>query len=247
MVVTDGATVIFLGDSLTEQYVAVSRAAESQTGLLPVVGSSVIVDAWEHRGYALLVQEIITARYPERQIRWINAGVGGNTSRNLLTRLRADVLAHRPDWVLIAIGINDVWRLFQPGRESEGVPLAEFQNNITRLVERVLAARAQPILIEAPPFATGSRVDQSLAKALNRQLDAHNTALAEIAEAYRLRLVPANRAFKAVLAARRRHDPAFSLHADEAHLNRQGQMLLALTVVATLEATETTDRKRISG
>jgi len=237
MIVTDGETVIFLGDSITEQYVAVSRAAESQSGLLPVVGSPVIVDAWEHRGYALLVQEIVTARYPERQIRWLNAGVGGNTSRNLLARLRADVLAHRPDWVLIAIGINDVWRLFQPGRELEGVPLAEFRDNITRLVERILAARAQPILIEVPPFADGSRVDRPLAEALNRQLDAHNTALAEIAGAYRLRLAPANQTFKAVLAARRRRDPAFSLHADEAHLNRQGQMLLALTVVATLEET----------
>ena len=37
----------------------------------------------------------------------INAGVGGNTTRNLLKRVKKDVLAKKPDVVVMMVGTND--------------------------------------------------------------------------------------------------------------------------------------------
>jgi len=48
--------------------------------------------------------------YPERAIRVITAGVGGNTCRDVAARWQKDVLDVTPDWVSLMIGINDVWR-----------------------------------------------------------------------------------------------------------------------------------------
>lgn len=44
----------------------------------------------------------------------INAGVGGNTTINLLRRLGRDVLAQEPDQVLVMVGGNDVISFSQP-------------------------------------------------------------------------------------------------------------------------------------
>lgn len=44
----------------------------------------------------------------------INAGVGGNTTVNVLRRLARDVIAHEPDKVLVMIGGNDVISFSQP-------------------------------------------------------------------------------------------------------------------------------------
>ncbi|MBN8526974.1 MAG: hypothetical protein J0M02_16695, partial [Planctomycetes bacterium] len=37
----------------------------------------------------------------------INAGIGGNTTTEMLARLQRDVLAHRPDLVVLMAGTND--------------------------------------------------------------------------------------------------------------------------------------------
>ena len=39
----------------------------------------------------------------------INAGVGGNTTADALARFEPDVLARKPDFVVIMFGLNDSW------------------------------------------------------------------------------------------------------------------------------------------
>ena len=63
-------------------------------------------------GYVRMVENLLAACYPERLIRVTNSGVSGNTSRDLLARWERDVLALKPDYLSICIGINDVWRQF---------------------------------------------------------------------------------------------------------------------------------------
>src|SRR5690554_5030310 len=38
----------------------------------------------------------------------INAGIGGNTSGQLLERIEEDVIGHRPDLVIVMVGTNDM-------------------------------------------------------------------------------------------------------------------------------------------
>ena len=49
--------------------------------------------------WAALVETDLRQRAGESTVRVVNAGVGGNTSREGLARIDADVLAHAPDLV----------------------------------------------------------------------------------------------------------------------------------------------------
>ena len=50
---------------------------------------------------------MMSATYPEIDLRIINSGVGGNTSAQLADRWQKDVLDLRPDFISVCIGVND--------------------------------------------------------------------------------------------------------------------------------------------
>ena len=96
MRITDGQLVAFMGDSITEHLVAVSDWMETQTDGLPPVGTQIRVDRHEHRGWTTMLANRIHLAYPERRTGYINAGIGGNSSRQMLARFDADILDHHP-------------------------------------------------------------------------------------------------------------------------------------------------------
>jgi lysophospholipase L1-like esterase len=72
-----------------------------------------------------------------------NAGCGGNRSREMLARLQRDVLANKPDWVLLNCGVND------SNRGEYGVPADEFRANVTKIIEQSQAAGAKVMILPA--------------------------------------------------------------------------------------------------
>lgn len=74
----------------------------------------------------------------------INAGVGGNRSSSLLSRLERDVLRHRPSVVVIMVGTND--RLNSGGF----VDTKAYRRNVRELVERIEAAGSDALLVTPP-------------------------------------------------------------------------------------------------
>ena len=84
----------------------------------------------------------------------INAGQAGDTSADMLARLGKDVLVKRPRVVLIMAGLNDAaW--VDPGpvaRSAPRVSEAEFEKNLTLIVERVRKAKAAPVLLTPNPM-----------------------------------------------------------------------------------------------
>lgn len=87
--VQDGQLFVFQGDSITD----CGRRLEAYP-----YGS----------GYVSLFIEMVTACYPERAIRYLNKGIGGDRATGLRDRWEDDVIRHQPDWVSILIGINDL-------------------------------------------------------------------------------------------------------------------------------------------
>ena len=83
----DGQTVVFVGDSITD----CGRRGP---------------DALYGNGYVKLAVDLITAKYPERRITFLNEGIGGNTVEDLRNRWHDDVLRHRPDSVHRNIGVK---------------------------------------------------------------------------------------------------------------------------------------------
>ncbi len=88
----DGQTMVCIGDSITD-------AGRRQPHAAPM-----------GYGYVRAFTDLQAVREPEKNICYINRGIGGETLGNLHERWEADVLAHKPDWLSVKIGINDVNR-----------------------------------------------------------------------------------------------------------------------------------------
>lgn len=200
MRISDGQLVVFFGDSLTEHPVAVSDAMETQTDDLPPVGAQVRVDRHEQRGWTTLLMALVSVGYPQRAIRYLNAGRGGDTSRHMLARLDTDVLAHHPNWLLLSAGVVDVRRTFQPARASEAVSLDEYAANISTITRRAQTAGARVILLEPTPVfrAPIGAPAETMVEAVNALMWRYGAAMAKAAEENRAGFVPLFETFRRI-------------------------------------------------
>jgi len=83
ILIADGQTLAFLGDSITQQ-------------------------GWENAtGY---VKEVVAGLAANGiTVTPIPAGKSGNKSNDMLARLDNDVLSKKPNWMTLSCGVNDVW------------------------------------------------------------------------------------------------------------------------------------------
>ena len=83
LLVKDGETIAFLGDSITAGGVA------SPSGYVRLAISGLAANGIKAKA--------------------IPAGVGGHKSNQMLERLEQDVLSKKPNWMTMSCGVNDVW------------------------------------------------------------------------------------------------------------------------------------------
>mgnify|MGYP005760233271 FL=1 len=60
-------------------------------------------------GYPKYAAGYLRERYPDIDFEFINLGINGNQTKDLVERLQNDFIDIQPDIVSILIGINDVW------------------------------------------------------------------------------------------------------------------------------------------
>jgi lysophospholipase L1-like esterase len=129
----DGDRVVFYGDSITQD-----------------------------GGYARFVEEYVRTRFPKWDVRFYNAGVGGDTVRGgwagpVDLRLERDVIALKPSVVTIMLGMNDGgYKPFDPQT------LATFGEGYRALVARLRQALPEVRLtfIRSSPFDDVARPPQ---------------------------------------------------------------------------------------
>lgn len=81
---------------------------------------------------------------------FVNSGISYDTSAEALKRLNRDLIAHDPDWVIVALGTFDAQRLHvAPDRTL--ISLAEFWENINAVEETVKDLTDNPIIWITPP------------------------------------------------------------------------------------------------
>lgn len=79
--------------------------------------------------------------------RRINAGIGGQTTRDMLARFDADVIARAPRIVHIMAGTNDLWH-GDPGPDGSAAI-----SNLDEMIRRAQAAGTAVILAAPPPIS----------------------------------------------------------------------------------------------
>ena len=172
-------------------------------------------------GYVALVIRHLQTHYANLELAFLNRGVGGDTTRDMLERFEPDILAHKPDWVSIAIGVNDVWRFFGDNVQ-DAVPLTEFEANYRSMLERLGFAR---LILVSPFLIEPNRNDPFRAR-----VDQYAAVVQRLALEFDAIFVPFQTAFDASSL----ESSAFS--EDRVHPNEIGSQLMAETFLRAIGA-----------
>ncbi|MBB5827811.1 SGNH/GDSL hydrolase family protein [Micromonospora carbonacea] len=208
MLLGAGQRVVFIGDSITD---CGRRDHAAPYG----------------DGYLSLVRAFVDARYPERELTWVNRGVGGDTIRDLAARWDADAIAERPDWLCVMVGINDIWRAFSPGQEAEAVPIDEYERTLRALLRRAVTATGCRLVL-ADPFLIEADVDEPQ----RAETDRYAAVVAAVAKDFEAVHVATQAAFDRVLA----HSPSSRWADDRVHPGLPGHAVIADAFLAAFDA-----------
>lgn len=84
-------------------------------------------------GYALYASRFLRARHPEIEFEFLNFGISGNKSDDLVGRWTTDCIEHQPDVVSVMIGVNDTWH---HADTRNWLPNEVFEENYRNILER---------------------------------------------------------------------------------------------------------------
>ena len=132
-------------------------------------------------GYVKIAAGKLRLLYPDTAFQFVNRGVDGDRTAELLQRVKKDVVDANPDYVVLEVGINDVWCRFSRGEE---VTPEAFRANYLQLVDTILATGAKLFLIQ--PYALKMGDKQRFRPFLER----FNDIIREIAAVRDVALVP---------------------------------------------------------
>ena len=202
---SDGATVLFQGDSITD---AGRDRSVADPNSARALGS----------GYPLLVASAVLAAHPDRGLRFYNRGVSGNTVPDLQQRWADDTLALKPDVLSILIGVNDFWHKLGPQPYTGTVD--DYEHQYTALLDQTRTALPQARILVLEPFVLRcGAVDARWFP----EFDQRRAAAARVAQHARVTFVPLQPVFDELA---RQATPAFWA-ADGVHPTPAGHAVIA--------------------
>lgn len=155
-------TLAFLGDSVTEGCFETYEAPDHtwQCVMDP--------DAVYHAQLRPMLQDYLRGHGSHAGVRIINAGIGGNTSREGLARLEPDVLRYRPDITVVCFGLNDV--------HGGDAGLGAYQDRLREIFRALRRAGSMPVFMTPNMMCTGTTARYAACPPL-REMQAHCCAL----------------------------------------------------------------------
>lgn len=199
--IRDGDTVVFLGDSITAA-----------------------------RTYGKLVENYTILRYPQRKVRFINAGWGGDTAAGGLARLDRDVFARGATLLTVAYGINDIgW-----GAKADDEHRQKYLDSIRGIVE-ACKAKGVRVFICSAALTAGDRGDDDYLQKMCDEGMAISRSLGEGSIDVMRTMRQINQRVKQWNADHK--DSRETLHApDGIHLNDLGQLAMGFAIIKGLGA-----------
>jgi lysophospholipase L1-like esterase len=194
-----GDRVVFLGDSITEQY-----------------------------QYSTDIELYLTTRFPQWNLVFINAGIGGDTATGGANRFKTHVLAEKPTAVTIDFGMNDGgYGGFDKAKADNYV------KNTTAMLEAAKKAGVRVAVIS--PNAVEARSKPNLKTYLETQ-EKFYAPLGEIAAKYKSPYVDQYAVTRKVLDKIAEDNATVHPFPDGVHTNGAGGLLMAHTILVGLKA-----------
>lgn len=167
---------------------------------LSLVGGQPPTDEMESPRIVCFGDSITKRGYPQElaellHVTVLNAGVAGHTTRDGLARMQADVLAHRPELVVIFFGTNDC----RMAHENVYVPVDRYEANLMTMVENCERQKIKVVLCTLPPieaevyFQRTERTNFDAAGGLARVVESYRNAALRVGKAREIPVVDLNR------------------------------------------------------
>lgn len=205
--IENNAVVLFQGDSITD----CGRSREN--------------DADMGRGYATLTAAWLSSMYPEKNVSFINRGIGGNRAKDLCARWDEDCIGIKPTWVSILIGINETWRRYDSNDPTSTEDYEKAYREMLTRTEDDLGAKLiilEPFVLPVPEDRIHWRED------LNPKIDVARKLAREFGAIY----VPLDGIFAQASAKR---EPAYWA-ADGVHPTLAGHALITQSWLEAVKA-----------
>ncbi|MBN1844475.1 MAG: SGNH/GDSL hydrolase family protein [Sedimentisphaerales bacterium] len=198
--------------------------------------------------YTQYLEDYFYTRYPQRRIRFHNAGVGGDVAADALVRFAEDVASFKPKYVSVLLGMNDGrYRHFDPE------VFQMYERDMTNLIEQIAACGAKAILIGPTMFDMRARRiraraagqdEESLRQFLyyNDVLAFYGAYLREQAFSRGLGFVDMYSPLNNITLAQRKSDPQFTLIADAVHPGGPGQLVMAYALLDMMDVSRQVSR-----
>jgi len=200
----DKIKVIFFGDSIT------------QAGVNP-------------GGYVMRIDSMSKAQ-GKNNYEFVGAGVSGNKIYDLYLRMEQDVLAKKPDVVVIYIGVNDVWHKSSSGTGTDADKFVKFYQAI---IDKLKAQQTKIIL--CTPAAIGEKTDFSNSQ--DGDLNEYSKIIRSLAVKNALPLVDLRQAFLDYNFKNNKDNKDRGiLTTDRVHLNANGNQLVADEIWKAIQA-----------
>ena len=194
---------------------AAPEAPEPETPSIVCFGDSIT-----KRGYSQALSQLVGAGV-------VNSGIAGHNSRQGLRRIKSDVLAYQPDFVVILFGTNDI----RVDSKRAHVTLKDYRENLLKIIEHCSKIDAQPILCTLPPiredvyFKRHEQKPYDEAGGLKKLLSSYCSAVTEIAAAKQIPLVDLNTFLV--------NEPTWC-HPDGVHPSPDGNAIIAKYIAQSL-------------
>lgn len=185
-----------------------------------LLGDSITEEGGEPSGWITLVET--WARNVGIDVELNNAGISGDQVIDVIRRVSRDVIQHSPDFVVIAIGINDAWQW--ESLPVDGSMINQFRSEMETLVDRLLDAHIRVCL--CTPGIIGERSDGH--NACDYLLDVFADIIRSLAETKNTGLIDLRIRFVETLKKVNpgQHEYGF-LTRDGVHLNKSGHRFYA--------------------
>ncbi len=131
-------------------------------------------------GYPLYAAKYIKEENPDIDFEFIDLGIGGNQTKDLVDRLQSDFIDIQPDFVSILIGVNDTWHRAET-REwlDNDIFEANYRKVLTEIKEKT---SAKILMIEA--FLLPSEDKDFFREDLDGKIDIERKLAREFADYY---------------------------------------------------------------
>lgn len=184
----------------------------------------------EQRLYSRYIQQYVYCRYPALNVKFFNAGWGGDTAPGALGRLERDVLSLNPTVVTLFFGMNDGG--YKP---AEPATIAAYRAGMEGIIKALQAKNIRVVVFT--PGCVDYDKNKNLGTAdYNKTLEALGNVGKELAEQYHCDFVDVHHPMVKFQAEQKAKQPGFCMIPDSVHPDPAGHIMMARIMLTALAA-----------